>query len=119
MPNKTQYIYHGSEHFEVRTYRAMMRHLALTAVSHLFVARIHQRLKKNPQSDGLPGANGVERLFVGTGQPRRQFLERASEIITLTQKRNAKSERSHRKETLRWLHRIGICISALPRCSPG
>ena len=60
----------GLKHFEVRTYRAMMRHLALTAVSHLFVARVHQRLKKNPQSDGLPGANGVERLFVGTGQTR-------------------------------------------------
>ena len=48
----------------------MMRHLALTAVSHLFVARVHQKLKKNLPSDGLSGANGGERLFVGTGQTR-------------------------------------------------
>jgi SRSO17 transposase len=36
----------GMDHFEVRTYRAMMRHLALTAVSHLFVAGVYQKLKK-------------------------------------------------------------------------
>jgi SRSO17 transposase len=36
----------GMDHFEVRTYRAMMRHLALTAVSHLFVARVHQHAQK-------------------------------------------------------------------------
>lgn len=61
----------GLKHFEVRTYCAMMRHLALTAVSHLFVARVHQKLKKNPQSDGLSGAHGGERLFDGAGQTRQ------------------------------------------------
>lgn len=36
----------GMDHFEVRTYAAMMRHLALTTASHLFVAQLHQGLKK-------------------------------------------------------------------------
>jgi SRSO17 transposase len=36
----------GLDHFEVRTYRALRRHLILTAISFLFVARYHQALKK-------------------------------------------------------------------------
>jgi len=36
----------GMDHFEVRIYQALMRHLALTTVSHLFAARIHQQQKK-------------------------------------------------------------------------
>lgn len=40
----------GMDHFEVRTYAAMMRHLALTTASYLFVARLHQGLKKKSPS---------------------------------------------------------------------
>lgn len=40
----------GMDHFEVRTYRAMMRHLTLTAVSHLFAARIQQQQKKRSRA---------------------------------------------------------------------
>jgi len=58
----------GMDHFEVRTYRAMMRHLALTAVSHLFVARVHQRLKKTPGPDGLPSPHGGECVFDSAGE---------------------------------------------------
>lgn len=58
----------GMDHFEVRTYRAMMRHLALTAVSHLFVARVHQKLKKNSAADGLPSPHGGECVFDGPGE---------------------------------------------------
>jgi SRSO17 transposase len=58
----------GMDHFEVRTYRAMMRHLALTAVSHLFVARVHQRLKKTPRPDGLPSPHGGECVFDSAGE---------------------------------------------------
>ena len=56
----------GMDHFEVRTYGAMMRHLALTAVSYLFVARLHQSLKKNSGVDRLPGADSGQCL------PQRQ-----------------------------------------------
>ena len=62
----------GMDHFEVRTYRAMMRHLALTAVSHLFVARVHQHLKKNSGPDGLPSPHGGERVSYGAGKARSQ-----------------------------------------------
>lgn len=60
----------GMDHFEVRTYRAMMRHLALTAVSHLFVARVHHKLKKKIRLDRLSSAHGGECLFDRTRKTR-------------------------------------------------
>jgi SRSO17 transposase len=62
----------GMDHFEVRTYCALMRHLALTAVSHLFVARAHQRLKKNSGPDGVPSPHGGECVFGREGETRPQ-----------------------------------------------
>lgn len=52
----------GLSHFEVRTYRSLMRHLVLTAVSFLFLARaLQKRREKKPAPDDLPAAPGHER----------------------------------------------------------
>jgi SRSO17 transposase len=59
----------GMDHFEVRTYDAMMRHLALTTASYLFVARLHQGLKKNSRVDDMPSAHGSERIPDSAAQP--------------------------------------------------
>jgi SRSO17 transposase len=53
----------GMDHFEVRTYAAMMRHLSLTTASYLFVARLHQGLKKKPGVDSVPGSHSRERIL--------------------------------------------------------
>lgn len=66
--NKTEL---GMDHFEVRSYGAMLRHLALTAVSYLFVARLHQALKKNSGLDGLSGAHSRQCLPQRQGQARQ------------------------------------------------
>jgi SRSO17 transposase len=49
----------GMNHFEVRKYLSIQRHLVLTCVSHLFLAEfcLAQRGKKSG-GDGLPGAHG-------------------------------------------------------------
>jgi len=49
----------GLDHFEVRTYRSIIRHLMLTCISHLFLAefRLAHRKKKSG-ADGVPGADG-------------------------------------------------------------
>jgi SRSO17 transposase len=60
----------GMDHFEVRTYDAMMRHLTLTAASYLFVARVHQKLKKNAGVDGVPGSHGSEWILDIAGPER-------------------------------------------------
>jgi SRSO17 transposase len=47
----------GLSHFEVRKYEGVLRHLRLTQVSHLFLARQTQRLaEKKSAGDDLPGS---------------------------------------------------------------
>jgi SRSO17 transposase len=49
----------GLDHFEVRNYRSLERHLILSAVSLLFLAQVRQEeVKKKSRTDGLPGAHG-------------------------------------------------------------
>jgi len=47
----------GLDHFEVRQYRAITRHLLLTCVSHLFLAEFVQQRKKRRRADRVPGAD--------------------------------------------------------------
>jgi SRSO17 transposase len=49
----------GMDHFEVRQYPSIVRHLILTCISHLFLAEFWlAHRKKNPRADDLPGAGG-------------------------------------------------------------
>jgi len=48
----------GLSHFEVRNYKSLRRHLIITAVSHLFLARVHQSWRgEKPGVDGLPSSH--------------------------------------------------------------
>jgi SRSO17 transposase len=52
----------GLSHFEVRNYRSLKRHLILSAVSFLFLARaLHTRHAKKNTADNLPAAAGDRR----------------------------------------------------------
>jgi len=44
----------GMDHFEVRGWRSIHRHLYLTQLSHLFCARVHQRLREKKDGHPLP-----------------------------------------------------------------
>lgn len=49
----------GMDHFEVRKYGSIVRHLILTCVSYLFLAEFHQGHRgEKSASDGGPSANG-------------------------------------------------------------
>jgi SRSO17 transposase len=48
----------GLDHFEVRRYCSLCRHLLLTCVSHLFLAEFCQRQKKRRGIDGASGVDG-------------------------------------------------------------
>lgn len=48
----------GLDHYEGRRYQGLKRHLILSAVSHLFLARLHQELRGEKSGvDCLPGAD--------------------------------------------------------------
>jgi SRSO17 transposase len=44
----------GMDHFEVRGWRSIHRHLYITQLSHLFCARVHQQLREKNDADALP-----------------------------------------------------------------
>lgn len=49
----------GLDHFEVRNYRSLKRHLILSAVSFLFLAETNEKLRgEKPRVDDVPGAIG-------------------------------------------------------------
>jgi SRSO17 transposase len=53
----------GLDHYEGRLYLGLKRHLILSAVSYLFLARTRQRLGgEKPRADGVPSSNGPRRV---------------------------------------------------------
>jgi SRSO17 transposase len=49
----------GMDHFEVRHWRSLRRHLILTAVSHLFLAKVREKWRGEKSGpDGVPGSPG-------------------------------------------------------------
>jgi SRSO17 transposase len=49
----------GLSHFEMRHYRGLCRHLIVTALTHLFLAEVHQLWRgEKPGVDGLPASHG-------------------------------------------------------------
>ena len=49
----------GLDHYEGRLYQGLKRHMIITAVSHLFLAKVHQDLRgEKPGADGVPSSHG-------------------------------------------------------------
>ena len=72
----------GLSHFEVRNYQSLRRHLIITAVSHLFLAKVHQlwrgkksRIDRVPDSHRLFG-NGSFILADRTGARKTSGISR-------------------------------------------
>ncbi len=110
----------GFDHFEGRSYIGLMRHQTITALTHLFLSRMHQQCRrKNPELTVCQIRAAASALVQSWWLPRaatRQPIERAARTIRETQARKARSRRSHRKRTLRKLRNIGVSISHLPKC---
>ncbi len=71
----------GLDHYEGRKYQGLKRHLIITAVSHLFLARVHQELRgEKPgaeRTDRVPSADrdgGGSEEFVAVGPPGRAVV---------------------------------------------
>lgn len=110
----------GMDHFEVRKYNSIQRHLILTCVSYLFLDELWlaHRDKRNG-TDALPRPDRHTN-FGFTVVPQRPLLPEAGRghrrAIGVNQNRNAAARRSHRKRTLRRLHRIGVYLTEIRRC---
>jgi SRSO17 transposase len=53
----------GFDHFEGRSYVGLIRHQTITALTHLFLSRVHQEWRgEKPGTDGLPSPHGSRSL---------------------------------------------------------
>jgi SRSO17 transposase len=72
----------GMDHFEIRNYLSLKRHLAISAVSLMFLAEIHQEDRgEKSGADGLPGPHGRQRHDHESAHDRRgasDLFERSS-----------------------------------------
>jgi SRSO17 transposase len=99
----------GFDHFEGRSYVGLMRHQAITAVSHLFLSEVNQELRgEKPGTDGLPsadrGGRGGPLLVVGAcgGQTNHRRRSRRDSIHPEAQLAGAPvSHSNHSQKTSR------------------
>jgi SRSO17 transposase len=64
----------GMDHFEVRSWQAIHRHLYISQLSQLFCARVHQQLREKNSKQFLPnGRTGPRRLLCVGGSSRFAF----------------------------------------------
>jgi SRSO17 transposase len=93
----------GLSHFEVRKYDSIMRHLSISQVSHLFLARQTERLRgEKPGDHAVPGANGRERpggrVAAAEGGADRTVGESLEEPPTDSRSKYACAEVPHQDE---------------------
>ncbi len=111
----------GFDHFEGRSYVGLMRHPTITAATHLFLSRVGQQWRggkkdtKNSEWTVCP-IRTASSAWVQSRSLSRSAQYRAACTIHKMQSRNARARRSHRKKTLKKLHKLGIYLRDLPRC---
>jgi len=110
----------GVDHFEVRKFLSIQRHLILSCLSHVFLSEFCLKYRgKNP---GLTvcqvhtATAMLTVLWVRGGRCSRKYAESISAQLALTQRRISKTEHSHRRRTIRRLHAIGIKLKNITKC---
>jgi len=110
----------GLNDFEVRTYTALQRHLALSMVSHLFLVRAQRLLQEKTETRWpLPQAHTLANTLVDQTLTEEQ-RERNLELLLFKNRyydRRAKvAERCHAKRRKLDLRDAGFDLRALRRC---
>ncbi len=113
--------YIGLNQFEGRSYPGLMRHLILSAVSLLFLARMREVLRTSypdltvSQMKQATSAL-MESLFMTPASAQR-VLELASKTLTYHQRRNAQACKSHTKTRTKKLDEMGVDMATINSCS--
>jgi SRSO17 transposase len=113
----------GMDHFEVRGWRCVHRHLFITQLSHLFCARIRQEYDR---SDGEPSdrltveqVRSAVNTWLSTAaipDARKASYERELKKQAYYQRRNAQARKSHTKTRVNKLRGQGIDVHQIKSC---
>ena len=113
----------GLDQYEGRRYLGLQRHLILSAVSYLFLARVRQEGGENQELTVCQLHTATAALVRSWWDSGRaacdRLLERTAAKIRHQQRRNAQARKSHTKTTRRKLRELGIRLTDLPRCTWG
>ena len=112
--------YVGLDHFEGRGYPGMMRHLILSAVSLLFLARERQSLLgEYPELTISQVRQATSAMIQSWWLPTKaaeELISNTAYKIAYYQKRNRQARQSHTKTRVRKLQKMGIDLTTLRRC---
>lgn len=111
----------GFDHFEVRSYLAVKRHLIISAVSLLFLVEQSQRLKRDSPMWTVPQVTMVLESQLDdqlSRNERKKRLEKSLRKINYYQRRYAVASDSHDETQRRRLREIGIDLACVTQCSP-
>ena len=110
----------GFNHFEVRSYTGLQRHLAISMVSMLFLVRSSLRLRGQTRDHWtVPQARLILNTLVDQELSPDQCsckLEREMFKIAYWQRRAKVAEECHRRRRLRDLEKAGVSLAQAVRC---
>jgi SRSO17 transposase len=110
----------GLDHFEVRTYTALQRHLAISMVSLLFLVRAAILLRATTSEKWtVPQTRLIVNTMVDqelSEEQRRRNLELNLYKVAYWQKRARVAEDCHRRKRLRDIAQAGIDLNRVARC---
>jgi SRSO17 transposase len=113
--------YIGLDHYEGRRYPGFMRHLILSAVSLLFLARVRRRLLgEYPEltvSQVRQATSALVQSWWLTPTDASRLIEHTAYRIKYYQRRNRQSRESHTRTRIRKLQEQGIELESIFRCN--
>ena len=113
--------YIGLDEFEGRSYPGMLRHLILSAVSLLFLARMRQELQQAyPEltiSQMKQAMSALIESWWMTPASAERLIASTAYKLSYYQKRNAQARKSHTKTRNKKLAAMGIDMEAILKCS--
>ena len=111
------------DHFEGRGYPGLIRHLILSSVSLLFLAKARLRLKESFPELTISQIRQATASLVQSWWLRPldadALINRTAAQLEYYQRRNEQARKSHTKTRNRKLLEIGIDVLQIPKCSWG
>ena len=112
--------YVGMDHFEGRRYPGLLRHLIISAVSLLFLARVRQNLLEScPEltiSQAYQATSAIIQSWWLTPTDAERLINATAYRLEYYQRRNAQARESHTRTRITKLESIGIDVGAMKPC---
>ena len=113
--------YVGLDHYEGRRYSGLLRHMILSAVSLLFLARTRQRLLASyPEltiSQVRQATTAVVQSWWLTPSDADRLINNTAFQLQYHQRRNAQARKSHTGTRIRKLESLGIDLEKTKKCN--